>query len=286
MLLTGHQHASIEGQYLFGTYIVQPTNMGKNYFEIEGFLNENNLEIKSELKIPDNSYNNNLAEKLLPLEKEVQDFLSQPIGQLKAPIDKQTHLEFAKKGSPWIELVGTVEMLKGNADIAVVSSFNQLNSIPKSLTIRDIMSNYPYDNTLYIVNINGQMLKKAIEHSAEYFSYSQNEGVILNPRWLSPKVEHYNYDFFIGIEYVLDIRQPIGKRVVSLKYRQADVQPTDSFIVALNNYRALGGGGYEAYQQASSIFNTGVEVQQLLVDYIQKNLKSESLYQLQLTVLP
>lgn len=286
LLLTGHQHASIEGQYLFGTYIVQPTNMGKNYFEIEGCLTENNLEIKSELKIPDNSYDKNLAEKLLPLEQEVQNFLSQPIGEIEAPIDKQTHLEFAKKGSPWIEVVGAVEMLKGNADIAVVSSFNQLNPIPKSLTIRDIMSNYPYDNTLYIVKLNGQMLKAAIEHSAEYFSYSPNEGIVLNPRWLSPKVEHYNYDFFIGIEYVLDIRRPVGNRLVSLKYRQADVQPTDSFVVALNNYRALGGGGYEVYQQASSVFNTGVEVQQLLIDYIQDNPKTEPPYQLKLTVLP
>ncbi|MBS7576813.1 MULTISPECIES: bifunctional UDP-sugar hydrolase/5'-nucleotidase [unclassified Enterococcus] len=286
LLLTGHQHASIEGQYLFGTYIVQPTNMGKNYFEIEGCLVENNLKIKSKLKIPNNSYDKNLAENLLPLEQEVQNFLSQPIGHLPVSIAKQTHLEFATMGSPWVELVGAVEMLKGNADIAVVSSFNQLNSIPKSLTIRDIMSNYPYDNTLYIVKMNGRMLKQAIEHSAEYFSYVQHEGVVLNPRWLSPKLEHYNYDFFIGIEYALDIRRPVGNRVVSLKYHQADVQPTDSFVVALNNYRALGGGGYEIYQQASSVFNTGVEIQQLLIDFIQNNSKAKLPYQLKFTVLP
>ena len=34
LLLTGHQHATIEGRYVHGTYTLQPPNMARKYFDI------------------------------------------------------------------------------------------------------------------------------------------------------------------------------------------------------------------------------------------------------------
>ncbi|MBR6894842.1 MAG: bifunctional metallophosphatase/5'-nucleotidase, partial [Lactococcus sp.] len=40
--------------------------------------------------------------------------------------------------------------------------------------------------------------------------------------------------------------------------------------VALNNYRAVGGGEYNAYKQAEVIQDTGLTIQDLMINYLEK----------------
>ena len=63
--------------------------------------------------------------------------------------------------------------------------------------------------------------------------------------FLLPKVEHYNYDYYAGVEYRMDVTKPVGERVVLLQYQGKPVQPTDVFSICMSNYRASGAGGYE-----------------------------------------
>ena len=45
-------------------------------------------------------------------------------------------------------------------------------------------------------------------------------------------------------ESVIDISKPLGSRITSLSVTGKSVAETDSFTIALNNYRQTGGGGY------------------------------------------
>lgn len=44
-----------------------------------------------------------------------------------------------------------------------------------------------------------------------------------------------------GICYTIKVSNPIGKRIIDLTYEGKQVLDTDTFTLALNNYRAAGG---------------------------------------------
>lgn len=269
LLLTGHQHRKIEGQYLHDTYVVQPPNMAQFYFEILMELEEDGTkQISSRFCPAGHQHDGQLAAELENLEQTVQEYLDRPVGQIATPMKAQSHLALACQGDLFVELVGAVEKLATGADIAIVSMSNNSQQLPKVITVRDILTNYPFENSLFKLKITGKMLRQSIEHTADYFSLKDGE-IIINPSWLFPKMEHYNYDFYLGISYTINVSNPVGRRVTRLTYLGEEVQDDQEFSVALNNYRAAGGGEYLDYQLAEVLDDTKLDIQQLIVDFVQ-----------------
>jgi 2',3'-cyclic-nucleotide 2'-phosphodiesterase/3'-nucleotidase len=58
--------------------------------------------------------------------------------------------------------------------------------------------------------------------------------------------------------------------VTSLKFRGRPVAPTDSFTLALNNYRQTGGGGYAMLRGAPVVYDRQQEIRQLLIDEVRR----------------
>jgi len=56
---------------------------------------------------------------------------------------------------------------------------------------------------------------------------------------------YYNYDSAAGINYVVDVTQPPGKRVsISSMSDGRAFNPKATYTVAINSYRGSGGGGH------------------------------------------
>ena len=66
------------------------------------------------------------------------------------------------------------------------------------MSVRDIIATYPYPNTLIVCRISGKQLKQVMERSAEYFAVATDGTVQVAESFLVPKVEHYNYDYYMG----------------------------------------------------------------------------------------
>ena len=49
-------------------------------------------------------------------------------------------------------------------------------------------------------------------------------------------------DIYTGVDYTIDLTKPVGQRVTKLQFNGADVTPDQTFRIAINNYRASGGG--------------------------------------------
>jgi len=126
---------------------------------------------------------------------------------------------------------------------------------------------YRYENFLYMVEMTGQQIKDFLEYSAGYF-------VLENGRVVgSKKMAGYNYDMAEGVNYQIDVREPVGERIkkmIDSKTGESfDLQKT--YKVALNSYRASGGGGHIAAAGASDnpiIFKSSKEMRNILIDYI------------------
>ncbi|MBW7934801.1 MAG: 5'-nucleotidase C-terminal domain-containing protein, partial [Gemmatimonadaceae bacterium] len=113
-----------------------------------------------------------------------------------------------------------------------------------------------------LVRISGAALKAYLEQSARYFVVRPGAEPNVST---DPEIPGYNFDIVGGAEYVIDLSRPVGERITSLRVKGRAVQPSDSFTLAVNNYRAGGGGGYAMLRGAPVLRDTQVEIRDLLI---------------------
>ncbi len=138
------------------------------------------------------------------------------------------------------------------------------------LAVRNAADLYVFPNTLVALAIDGATLKAWLEHSARWFRR-------IDPADATPQVlidsdvPGYNFDVIHGVDYVIDVTRPVGDRIVTLNHQGRPVQPTDRFVIATNNYRAGGGGGFPGTGAAMElVIDTQTGSRELVVDWLRR----------------
>ncbi len=205
-------------------------------------------------------------------EADTQEWLDQPIGKIEGDMLVRNPLEIRTQDHALIEFINRVQMEIAGVDISNTALFdNQSPGFPENVTMRDVVSNYIYPNTLKVIRITGHDMKEALERSASYFEQYDGGEIEVNPAFISPKPQHYNYDMWEGIDYLIDISKPVGDRIVKLEYKGKPVEPEKEYDVVMNNYRAGGGGDYLMYQNKPVIKDIPTDVSELIANYILEN---------------
>lgn len=271
LLLTGHQHMPLSGQYVHDTYIVQTPHNGTHFIELHATINTN-----SNVK----TFTSKLCPALLPseqtmytqflsLENEIQKWLDTPVGHLSKALEPSSHLEMASQGSLLANFINQVQLEESGADIACTSFANSIKGFDQNVTVRDILSTYVYPNTLVVLSVTGEILKKALERCASYFAYDGDQ-LQISEEFLKPKIEHYNYDYFSNIDYTFDLTKEIGHRVTSVQFQGKEVLATDTFSLVMNNYRASGAGGYDFFTVCTIEKEILTEMPEVIMNYFKK----------------
>ena len=152
----------------------------------------------------------------------------------------------------------------------MAASFNPQAHIPKGpVTVRDIAGLYEYENTLVVLEVTGQQLKDALEHSARYFRAYVPHATAHD--LVDEKIPGYNFDVAEGVQYDLDISKPIGQRIQNLRFHGQPVNPSQKFRLATNNYRFNGGGGYTMYRDAPVLYRSGEEIRELIIEWVERH---------------
>jgi 2',3'-cyclic-nucleotide 2'-phosphodiesterase/3'-nucleotidase len=164
--------------------------------------------------------------------------------------------------------------------LSVASPVSPSAAIPTgAVTIRDIAGLYVYDNTLEAITLTGPQLQAYLEFSAAYFKQITGTGPF-HPDELTNAVTptapngapDYNYDIMGGLDaplsYDIDIAEPVGSRIKNLAYGGVPISDTSEFIVAINNYRASGGGNFPGVTTAPVVYSTQDEIRQLIIDWV------------------
>lgn len=133
---------------------------------------------------------------------------------------------------------------------------------------RDILSNFIYPNTLTVLGLKGRDIRAALVQTANYFQISADGELAINTAYIDPKPQHYNYDMWEGIEYVLDIDRPVGERVTLLNYHGQSLEDDGDYDVVMNNYRGSGGGDYEMYQGKPVIKEIDIDMSEIVTHYM------------------
>ena len=158
--------------------------------------------------------------------------------------------------------------------ISIAAPFNRAASFPAGpVTIKDVAGLYIYDNTLMASVLTGAQIKDYLEFSAEYFKVVAPDAPVDPAAWTNAPTPRaaftpdYNYDQFSGVEYTIDISKPIGQRISALTYNGAPVADDEQFLVAINNYRQSGGGGFPHIASAPVVYNAQVAIREAIVAY-------------------
>lgn len=273
LLLTGHQHRSLAGK-VNNVPVLQPSfngqALGKATITLKKHLDrwtveESDVELLSVDSIePDKS----MIEFVKEYEENTQAWLDKPIGHVIGNMTINDPLEARLKDNALVEFINKVQMDVANVSISNTALFNNVTKgFPENITMRDVVSNYIYPNTLSVVRISGEDLKQALERSASYFMLKDGE-VTVNPSFTTPKPQHYNYDMWEGIEYIFDISKTIGNRVVKLTFNDEQIQPNGEYDVVMNNYRAGGGGDYVMFKDKPIVKDIPLDMSELIANYI------------------
>ena len=176
-------------------------------------------------------------------------------------------------------LVGTAD--EGKPVLSIAAPFNREAAIPAGeMSVKDVAGLYIYDNTLLGVVLTGTQIKDYLEWSARYFKQVGSTPVTaadltnaVTEQAPAPKgTPDYNYDIMGGLKdelsYDIDVAQPAGSRITNLRYKGSDIDLAGEFVIAINNYRQGGGGGFPHVSGAPVVYNRQVEIRQLLIDYV------------------
>lgn len=272
LLLTGHQHMAIVSQTLFDTHIVQTPANGAQFAEITITVDDDGVTAESQLKNPQGTSVDptKAPEGLREIEAEVQAWLDGHIGHLDVPMVVTDHMTMALKGNYIVNFMNQVQLDATGADISCASLANKVLGLGQEVTLRDVLATYIYPNTQMVLEVSGEVLRKALERCAAYFD--AKEGVpVFSDSFMKPKMAHYNYDYFSGIYYTFDLTKPMGSRVTEVTHQGKEVRDSDVFKLAMNNYRATGTGGYEFFRDCPVVADIQVATSEMIAQYFRKH---------------
>ena len=270
ILLTGHQHMAVEGLWLNGTYTCQTPDKARSFIRMDITAGEENVRVRSTLVPAGDKPLPAAAAALAEVESATGEWLDRPVGHLDVPLLPDTPIRMAAEGSLIANFFNQVQLEASGADISCTALGNEVRGFDRDVTIRDVVATYIYPNTLITLEVDRAVLKTALERCAAYFAVENGE-LRVSDCFLKPKVEHYNYDFFSGIEVTYDLRRAVGERVVSICYRGHELDRETKLSLCMNNYRATGTGGYEVYTGCPILREQPNEIVEMIIDYIDRH---------------
>ncbi|MET9178829.1 5'-nucleotidase C-terminal domain-containing protein [Kitasatospora aureofaciens] len=222
--------------------------------------------------------NPEISNAILGQHKKVVAYVNQNIGTSKIEL---SIADARFKATPIIDLIGKVQAdavktaLAGGqyANLPVLAQaapFNRTALIPSGqVKLRDAAGLYIYENTLEARILTGAQLKDYLEFSAKYYNQLA-AGAPVNKDTLTNAEDtpDYNYDSLYGLSYDIDIAQPKGSRIVNLSFQGKPIDPNAQFVLAVNNYRANGGGNFPHVATAKAVWSNSDEIRNTMIAWV------------------
>ncbi|GAA3068524.1 hypothetical protein GCM10020000_61190 [Streptomyces olivoverticillatus] len=210
--------------------------------------------------------------------RKVVTYVNQVIGTSSAAMSAA---EAAYKDTPVIDFINHVQAetvkaaLAGTAyaSLPVVSQascFSRTAGIPAGkVTIREVAGLYPFENTLEARLLTGAQLRAYLEFSAHYYVQTP-AGAPVDPAKLTnaESIPDFNYDAVSGLSYEIDIAKAPGSRIVNLSFDGKPLVDSAQFVLAVNNYRASGGGNFPHVARAKQVWANSEEIRNTIIAWV------------------
>jgi 2',3'-cyclic-nucleotide 2'-phosphodiesterase / 3'-nucleotidase len=227
----------------------QKKSEGKGRYEITGNLIEmNTLQASQEF-----------IERYKGVSDTLEHYTAEVIGRSNATA---TTRDAFFGPSAFVDLIHRIQLDISGADISLAAPLSFDERISKGdIRIRDMFRLYRFENFLYTLKMTGREVDLHLEHSyglwydtmndrKDYllrYRYTESGEPVMVNGTLRLRSASYNFDSAMGIKYTVDVTKPQGKRVTIKSMSDGSPFNADStYTVAVNSYRANGGGGHFA----------------------------------------
>ena len=262
LLLTGHQHIPFAGKSWHGTHVVQTPCYAKAYVRVD--MADDGTFSSCLLTPPEEQ---TWTEEETAVRQDLESFLDSPVGHLSKDLWPGDRLQTALHGSEIADFFNRVQLWATGADVSCTALPNECRGFSRDVTVRDVVASYIYPNTLCVLNIRGSDLRAALEQCATYFDVDAEGRVRISDSFLKPKEEHYNYDFFAGIEYAFDLAKPCGSRVIRMERQGKPIADADEMTLCMCDYRATGAGNFPMWKACTHAKDVLTEISELILQY-------------------
>jgi 2',3'-cyclic-nucleotide 2'-phosphodiesterase/3'-nucleotidase len=283
-ILSGHTHLPIPKILINGVVISQPNRWGSHLGEVTLGVEHGPrgwaVTTRDARILPvDDSVASDpeVLAAVADYHRTTVDYVEQPIGTAAATFPGGDASRFTD--SALADLINTVQEEAAESagfpvDLSLAAIFSNGAQIPKGqVKLRDAYSAYIYDNTLYVMEITGDVLRRALERDAQYFATidpAKLPATAGQCKATAPAIPDFNWDLYSEIRYTIDVTRPAGQRVTQLQYKGKDVRPDQKLRIAINNYRG-GGGGFEMFKEGTILWKSADGVRDFIASYIGKH---------------
>ncbi len=278
VILSGHTHQPIPELWVNGVLITQPHCFGRHVAQVSLTLEGPPWVIKTKQSqlwpVANIEPDPAIILMTAPYHQQTLKYLDQPIGLATAAFPAGPQARYYHSPLAYLINLAQIEAAAAagiHVDLSLASLCTQGDGLPPGpIRLRDAYGISIFDNVLCVLKITGKILKQALEKTAEYFcQVSLNQLPSQAEAVLAPGARPYNWDLYAGIDYTIDISQPVGQRITQLQYQGVPVTPDQTFQLVVNHYRAQGGGNYLMFQAAPLIWKSTELVRDQIVRYIQ-----------------
>ena len=270
VVLFGHTHSQVAERIVNGALLTQPKNWGGSLARIDldvarGAAGRWQIASKHSTVIPvtaDTPVDSEVARLCAPYEQATQTYLDTPVATSAKEMSGATA---RIEDEPLTDLIHTVQLEAGHADISMATMLFTGVKIPAGkVTTRQLAALYIYENTLYTIEMSGAQVRDALEHAASVYQQwplRAGEGL---------KLPNYDADSAAGVNYTIDLRQPLGHRIANLTFKGKPLDDAQKFRVAINNYRYGGGGRYDVFKGLPVVYRSTQEIRELISEYLHR----------------
>ncbi|MEI7473155.1 MAG: bifunctional UDP-sugar hydrolase/5'-nucleotidase [bacterium] len=278
LIVGGHSHTMIQQPIIIEnkqnkTFIVQDWQWGMYIGELTLDFNDNNKlnSYKYELIPVDKNSpeDKTVKDSVDKLTKEIKEKTAIVLTKLNQPLDARrsilTHTQSPagqlmtmaiKDKYPQVDIV-----LQNNAGIRADKIFKD------KLSLGDLMELYPFENNIILTNISGKELKSVLETSSR--SLPTGNSGYLQAYGVEYKVDTTKQPQLLSKDGKKIIKE--GKRVSDIKINGIAINNKKEYLVAINDYMANGGDGYNQFKKDHKMTNTGVYTRDIIIEYIKKH---------------
>jgi len=275
LLLTGHTHVNIPPRQVNGTWVAQPGRWAEFVTRFDLTLERSGgavritrtagVNLPTGMEVP----RDDVLASGAAIHARTLAELARPIGTLETPLRISG---VPSRDDAGIDLIHAVQLEASGADLSLAAplGFSRIEFQAGPATPRLAHALYPYPNTLVVVRISGAQLADVLEHAVRGWQTVECKATgctLLR----DPEFPSYNYDNLAGATYLVDPTAPVGHRIRGLRVKGAAVAPQQLFTLAINSYRAAGGGNYPYLATAERIREIDRPMVELLIEYFTRH---------------
>ena len=184
------------------------------------------------------------------IEKQINEISSVVIGKTTVDLDGERETN-RKQETNLGDLIAQAMLLETGADVAITNGGGIRASIPAGdVTLGQVITTFPFGNYVVTIEATGQDLIDAMENGLS--DYPELKGAF-------PQIA--------GMRVVFDPSKPAGSRVVELTVDGKPVDPAATYVVATNNFMAIGGDEYTMFAD-NKLLGEYSAFDEILADYL------------------